>query len=117
MTGAKEAKKFDSGDEPFLGWMDEHPEGYVLNVKRKSSSGFAVFHDSECSHISGVLSSHRSDAHTKLDKIKVCVEETEPLVEWLTQNRPTAVVGAVVCGDCDLEIEGLGLHRRPEKNR
>ena len=37
-----EVKKFDSGDEPFLEWMDEHPEGYVLNVKRKSSSGFGV---------------------------------------------------------------------------
>jgi len=110
-----EAKRFDSGDESFLEWMENNPEGYVLNVKRKPSSGFAVFHDSQCSHISGVLSSHRSDAHTKHEKIKVCAEETEPLVEWLTENRPKAVFGAEVCGDCELEIEGLGFHRRPEE--
>lgn len=113
-----EEKVFDSGDEPYKQWMEEHPEGYVLNVKRKTSSGFAVFHDSQCSHILGVLSSHRSDAHTKHDKIKVCAEETEPLVEWLTDNRRKAVYGAEVCDDCELEtedIEGLGFRQRPEE--
>lgn len=114
-TGAMEPQEFDGGDEPFLEWMKKHPEGYVLNVKQKSTSGFAVFHDSQCSHISGVLSSHRSDAHTKHDKIKVCAEETEPLVEWLADNRPKAVFGAEVCGHCELEIEELGFHRRPEE--
>lgn len=117
-TGVMEPEEFDSGDEPFLEWMERHPEGYVLNVKRKSSSGFAVFHDSQCSHISGVLSSHRSDAHTRHKKIKVCAEETEPLVEWLTENRPKGIGGADVCDDCELsidEIKGLGFHRRPEE--
>ena len=115
---AVELKEFNSGDEPFLEWMENHPDGFVLNVKRKPSSAFAVFHDSQCSHISGVLSSHRSDAHTKHNKIKVCAEETEPLVDWLMDNRLKAIAGAGVCADCELtleQIDGLGFHQHPKE--
>lgn len=120
---------FASEDASYLKWMKKHPEGYVLNVKRNPSSSFAVFHESGCSHISGVVSGHRADSHTKHEKIKVCAEETEPLIEWVLKNRPKAVAKWMrntppdekrdigPCGSCapDVEIEEVGLYEHPEE--
>ena len=111
-----EPKEFNSGDEPFLDWMEKHPEGLVLNINRNRESGFATFQNSQCSHISGVVSGHRPDAHTKHEKIKVGAKESEPLVKWMMENRPRAVGGVDVCGDCEPEIEGLASHQRTEGN-
>jgi hypothetical protein len=120
---------FDSGDAPYLKWMEKHPGGYVLNVKRNPSTSFGVFHESGCSHISGVVSGHRADSHTKHEKIKVCAEETEPLIEWMLEYRPKAVAKWMCetqpdeerdigpCGSCapEVEIDDFGFYDHPEE--
>jgi hypothetical protein len=96
---------FDSGDEPFLHWMDSHPEGYVLNTKRSAASSDATFHRSGCRHISGLVSGQRPDAFTKHEYIKVCADTTGALVQWTREHRPNAVGEVTSCQTCEPEVE------------
>lgn len=110
-----DVKVFDSGDESYREWLENHPEGYVLNTVRSPEGIYAHFHHPDCSHISGFSSQHRSDPYTKHYRIKVCADETEPLIEWLIENRPNSVAVASPCKRCKPQIEKIGLHKRPEE--
>ena len=122
---------FDSGDEPYFEWLDEHPKGYALNTGRSPKTTYAVVHRSTCSDVSRIKTGE-AGGFTERKYIKVCAEETEPLVRWMLKNRPRAVenwIGAASvtgktiskpCGTCepDVEIEGIGLHKLPvEKSK
>ena len=128
VVGAVEPKVFDSGDEPFLEWMENHPEGYVLNTRRSPKTTYVIFHRSTCSDVSRIKTGEVG-GFTERKYIKVCAEETEPLVEWILENRPKAAAewmrdappsekpDARPCGTCqpDVEIEGVSLRKHPEE--
>lgn len=96
---------FDERDEPFLDWMETHPDGLVLNTKRSHQSTYAVFHRAGCSHIQSIADSWQDNAFTGRDFIKVCSQESEPLKQWLRGNRPNAVDAAQRCQDCQPDID------------
>lgn len=104
-----EVERFDSGDEPYREWLENHPEGYVLNTERSPEASYARFHQPDCSHISGWSSQYRSDPYTGDYRIKVCADEPEPLIKWLIKSRPKSVAVAKSCRSCEpnVEIEGL----------
>jgi len=123
-----EVTVFDSGDEPYFKWLDEHPEGYVLNTGRSHKTTYAVFHRSTCSDVSSIKTGE-AGGFTERKYIKVCAEKPKPLVGWMLEHRPKAVekwIGAASasgkpiakpCGTCkpDVEIEGVGLRKHPEE--
>ncbi len=47
-------KVFDSGDEPYKKWLQNHPEGYVLNTRRSSDTTHVIFHRSGCIEITKI---------------------------------------------------------------
>ncbi len=114
-VGVMEAKVFDNGDEPYKEWLENNPEGYVLNTERSPDASYARFHQPDCSHISGWSSQYRSDPYTGDYRIKVCADEPEPLIEWLMECRPKSVAIAKSCRSCEPSVEGIGLHQLPEE--
>lgn len=39
---------FSGDDEEYLRWVDEHPDGYVVNVRRNFDPSYVVLHRSSC---------------------------------------------------------------------
>jgi 5-methylcytosine-specific restriction endonuclease McrA len=121
-------KVFDSGDEPYKKWLQNHPEGYVLNTRRSPDTTYVIFHRSGCSEITKIKTGE-AGGFTERKYIKVCAEETEPLAQWMVKNRSKAVAewmretppdeknDARPCGKCepDVEVEEFGFYEHPEE--
>lgn len=52
------AEVFDYEDNPFLEWMNDNPNGFVINAERRVASRLAFLHRSGCMHIAGVAEGH-----------------------------------------------------------
>jgi len=60
-------------------------------------------------------SSRLEDGFTARNYIKVCAEETEPLVDWVSGNRQNGLTILRACGNCEAEVEEIGFYRHPEE--
>ncbi|KUE86588.1 hypothetical protein ASL20_22805 [Cupriavidus necator] len=88
---------FKTTDDEYLGWMSQHPEGYVLNTTRYESS-YAVLHASGCHHISTYTRKYAKDAFTGENYIKVCSDRAIDVYRWSKSNRSSAPLK--VCMTC-----------------
>ncbi len=70
---------FDDGDAPYLAWLDEHPDGYVLNRRRRSSDDYLVLHRATCWLISQYTRMARPGGFTERHYIKVCTDTLSKL--------------------------------------
>ena len=79
--------EFDHNDTSYLHWLQDYPEGYVLNVRRKRpSSGYVVLHRSTCAAISNPKQNH--GAFTERGYRKICAETVDELrVAALAEGR------------------------------
>ncbi len=69
---------FIEDDESYLDWIDQHPDGYVVNANRRPVPGYLILHRSTCPHIS---TEARANWTTK-QYIKLCSENLEQLQSW-----------------------------------
>ena len=83
-------KIFDSGDAPFLKWMQGNPGGFVLNTEQSPNSRYAMLHRSLCFHISSYTKKYSPNAFTERGYIKICSSNPSVLESWLKENRPRA---------------------------
>lgn len=81
---------FDSGDDPFLKWMQGNPNGFVLNTEQRPNSRYAMFHRSLCHHISGYTKLYSQGAFTEHGYIKICSTDPSVIERWLKEYRPRA---------------------------
>ena len=73
-------KVFDEGDESFLAWMAEHPNGFVLNRRSSGkSSNYLVLHGSGCRMVSSYSGVARPGAFTTRGYVKICSTELDEL--------------------------------------
>jgi hypothetical protein len=70
---------FDDRDEPYLKWLDEHPEGYVLKRRRGKSDSYLVLHSAACRKIRDYNDMAKPDGFTGRSYIKVCAESIDEL--------------------------------------
>lgn len=100
---------FHEDDTAYHAWMEDHPDGFVLNAGRSPSSTFAVFHESGCSHI-GRYSEKWQDRSYTNPKIKVCSTSSDALRHWVRDKRRRAAENARRCKDCkpDVDVTFLG---------
>lgn len=104
LSSGTEVRVFDSGDEPYFRWMDEHPEGFVLNTHPGRTSRYATFHISGCSWISP-NENYEPGGYTERDYIKVCSPDIRVLKEWVWIERPRARAGDLKrCGHCNPSV-------------
>jgi len=97
---------FDNDDIPYLRWMADNPNGYVLNARSDAGSRYLKFHRSGCRHITTYTRSHAEGAFTAHDYLKVCSNEASDLIEWAVANRPGGV-SYESCKTCTPGIESV----------
>lgn len=99
-------EEFGNGERPFFNWMDEHPYGFVLEVGKSVSSGYAMIHRSNCSHLKDPYSGMKPDKYASRDCFNVCSLETIELIEWIKDYRPRVIKHTHIqaCEDCKPEL-------------
>lgn len=96
-----ETQVFDSGDAPFLEWMKDHPDGYVLNTERRVTSTVTFLHRSGCHHLTGLVSGQGPDGYTQRKYIKVCSEDASLLLAWCLRERTNSGGIRRYCKTCN----------------
>lgn len=87
---------FDNGDdEKYFDWMEQHVDGFILNVERNSKTSQVVLHCSNCGHIRRGL---EKGAFTGRDQIKIAALMVDELLRWRNQKRRDAPIK--YCSDC-----------------
>jgi len=75
---------FIDDDSEYLDWIAAHPDGYVVNSRRKFDSGYLVLHRAKCP----TVHSHRGmmespGGFTERSYLKFCSESMIELGEFL----------------------------------
>ena len=96
---------FQTQDQPYFNWMDENPNGLVLNTTRSPGAKYAMVHRSNCYHIRTVAEHWEENAYTAYEYIKVCSNDAEGLMNWIQQNRKHVLDHLRICKSCQPEIQ------------
>ena len=70
-------QQFQNAESDYLGWLADHPAGYVLNSGRNPKPDYLVLHRARCKSISTTWSNY-----TTRDYIKNCSDSRDELAEW-----------------------------------
>lgn len=73
---------FDDRDTPYLEWLNQHPDGYVLNRRRGSSIEYLILHRAGCGRIRNYSQMARPGGFTGRGYVKVCSESLELLHQY-----------------------------------
>lgn len=68
---------FKDDDQGFFDWLDDHPDGYLINCERNPKPNYLVLHRPGCRHFDRAPS-----AHWTRDYIKICSSRRGDLEEW-----------------------------------
>jgi hypothetical protein len=92
---------FDGDDEAYLGWLCDHPDGYVLNTWRDPEPEFMVLHKATCGQITAFSNASSSGAFTERAYIKICAENIAHLEAWVKRHgRPDGSFSSI-CPACN----------------
>ena len=107
---------FDNGDAPYLKWLKENPEGYVLNTRRSRDSQFAMIHRATCPHITrpDIIA---ADGFTGHNDIKVCASTVDELVTFVRGYKAIAVGIVDPCGTCNATTEPIPFNQAAKNTR
>ena len=80
MTMADEVQWFLDDDEAYLAWIQDNPQGYVVNCHRSPNPSYLKLHRATC----GTMSDRpaRGDTWTCGDYAKACAGDTVQLNRW-----------------------------------
>ena len=85
---------FVDDDQGYLGWLERHPSGFVVNTYRTPDARYVVLHRATCGKITGTPA--RGNRWTA-DYAKVCSERRDDLEDW---TRHTLGGELHLCGSC-----------------
>ncbi len=71
---------FEDDDAGYLGWVDDHQHGFVVNSFRKPDPRYVILHRASCHTIRGKPA--RGERWTTGDFIKACAETRAELDQW-----------------------------------
>jgi len=75
-------------DEAYLGWVADHPEGYIVNTNATINPAYMVLHRCWCEDVTD-KQRYEIGAYTQRHYAKVCAESQEELREWVKKyGRP-----------------------------
>lgn len=90
---------FNLGDKPFLKWMADNHNGYVINTVSRPSDWFLKVHRSNCHHISTYSKGQKDGAFTLNDYMKICSIDVTELIDWAASNNKT-IESHRICKSC-----------------
>lgn len=99
---------FNSDDTPFLKWMANNPDGFVVNAGKNTRSPLCFIHRSGCSHITSYTRRQKPGAFTQRTYIKICSNNLLELFQWVYRER-NHVIDYMQCKDCKPEVECSSL--------
>ena len=73
--------QFVDDEDGYLRWLDDHPEGFVVNSDRVPTAKYLVLHHSGCYSISRI-SRHPFGNYTTTSYIKTCSDDVTELRRW-----------------------------------
>lgn len=80
-------------DDAYLRWIEENPDGYLINAARKPKANYIVLHKSSC----GTMSSSERSNWTTTDLLKVCSNDIEELKEWALETTGGTCQSCQIC--------------------
>lgn len=91
---------FDQGnDQAYFDWMEDNPNGFVLNMGRGEGNSFFMIHRSGCSHISP-YSQYDDKAYTGKDWIKIVSNDVAEIEKYCAGNYKKFPGTFRVCKSC-----------------
>jgi hypothetical protein len=78
MSAQQEIVQFVNDDEGYLNWLQENPQGLVVNSHRRPLSSYLMLHRTSCKHIKPPAYTN----FTTTDFIKTCSNEVAALAKW-----------------------------------
>lgn len=83
---------FRDSDNGFFGWLDAHPDGYVINAERNPGPKYLVLHRSQCTHFT-----RNPELQWTKDYVKICGDNREDLEQWAVDTVHGEVT---LCSTC-----------------
>ena len=84
---------FDNDDRAYLNWLSAHPEGFVVNGRRKFDPKYLVLHRATCGSVNVFPGMKENPGgFTERNYVKLCGESISSLVKHLgyftASNQP-----------------------------
>ena len=89
---------FDHDEVGYLAWLDAHPAGFVLNVRKRHDPRYVVLHRATCGSISSTKMEH--GAYTERGYRKWCGDSVESLREAAQREGRADGSFSKCCGLC-----------------
>jgi hypothetical protein len=98
------AKEFAS-DNAYLCWLEDNPNGFVLNTRRPYSPKYMRLHRASCHHISEPTHENEHGGFTERGYVKICAADIEALRDWVAEHgRPDRTFSGA-CSHCMSMVE------------
>ncbi len=81
------AERSGADEVPYLRWLDNHPDGFVLNAGRRPSTRSANLHRATCWTIRFATRATTPSPFTGESYIKVCATTDAELLTWRQRER------------------------------
>ena len=73
---------FDNDEKGYLTWVEENPEGFVVNTLKTPSRSYLVLHKATC----GTIKTLKKGNFTTGQYIKVCALDASELEKWAREE-------------------------------
>lgn len=91
-------KVFEDDEVGYLAWLEQNPNGFVLNTERPPRPGYMFLHTSGCGYISIPRGKAKPDPFTTRHYMKVCATDTDDLLPWMATKGATKFSN--LCSKC-----------------
>ena len=87
-----------SNDRAYMRWLNEHPDGFVLNTTQPPSARYIVLHRAKCLHISVPSHENEPGGFTERAYAKIGGDDVASLREWAASNGGSFTSECSHCG-------------------
>jgi hypothetical protein len=101
--------EFANDDRGYHKWLQAHPDGFVLNVRRDYAPKCVVLHSAKCANIRDRYGVRAFGASTGRAYRKVCSQSIPELAEWARAHGRSGEPFSKMCQRC-LPEETRGAH-------
>ena len=79
-------EEFRNNDQAYRDWLDQHPDGFVLDCYRHRPQSHMMPHHAPCEKINKPESTYQPGEFTGKQYFKVCSSSKEALLAWAYQQ-------------------------------
>lgn len=101
--------KNNEGDVPYLNWLKNNPDGFVLQTRKKPDPEYMNLHSAKCKMISKPTNSTKSSPFTAEGFIKICSMTASELFQYSSDHGRThrPKISRCCAGFIDLSVSEL----------